>query len=258
MITVDILGPTVVTWDGHVVTLSAVNSVITLILAVTPGNALPSDELQHKAWPDRESDDKAAARLRRVVLDLRARFASALPETPPRTACPPHRALIAGRPGYQLPAVRTDAAMFADMATRSRVSFQRGDHWGAWRQAGDALKLWRGMPLTDAYDRSFALEHIRRIEQARLAAETVRCVAGLILGMHRELLPTLEHLAASVVADRLGRMLQPVTASTWTGAGWRTCCGGIPARCCHRRARPCAGAATRWCDPRLRPHGKWW
>jgi hypothetical protein len=91
-------------------------AVLTLILAVTPGNIATSSDIQREAWPNREPDDKTAARLRSAILAMRSRFASAVPETPRRAACPPYRAIVAGRPGYQLPDVQTDADVFVGLA----------------------------------------------------------------------------------------------------------------------------------------------
>lgn len=200
-VTVGLLGRTTVTWDGHEVTLSSMGTVLVLILAVAPGNVAASDEIQRRAWPDREPDDKTAARLRSVVLATRSRFAFALPETTPRAACPPYRAVLAGSPGYQLPAVQTDADLFVALAGQARLSLEQQDPWNAWQQSGDALRLWRGTPLVDASGRSFAIEPALRLEQARLAAETARCEAGLRLGMHREIFPDLERLAAAWPGD---------------------------------------------------------
>jgi DNA-binding SARP family transcriptional activator len=200
-IAVSILGPTVVSWDGHDVALSSTGAVLALILAVTPGNIAASGDIQRKAWPEREPDDKTAARLRSAILAMRSRFASAVPETPRRAACPPYRAVVAGSPGYQLPAVRTDADMFADLAEQARLSLQQEDPWTAWQQAGDALRLWRGIPLADANGRSFAVESAIRLEQAHLAVETARCEAAILLGLHREIFPDLDRLAAAWPGD---------------------------------------------------------
>jgi DNA-binding SARP family transcriptional activator len=195
-INVGILGPTVVGWGDRDVALSSTGAVLILILAVMPGNTAMSGDIQRKAWSDREPDNKTASRLRSAILDLRSRFASAVGETRPRASCPPYRTVIAGTPGYQLPAVRTDADVFADLAGQARLSLQREDPWTAWRRACDALRLWRGIPLADASGRPFAIESAVRLEQARLTAETTRCEAALMLGMHREIIPDLELLAA--------------------------------------------------------------
>jgi DNA-binding SARP family transcriptional activator len=201
MITVGILGPTVIAWDSYEVTLSTMGTVLALVLAVTPGNAAASGDIQHKAWPDREPDDRSAARLRSAVLAMRSRFAGALPQPPPRAACPPYRVVVAGKPGYRLPAVRTDADEFASLAGQARLSLQQDDPLAAWKQACDAMSLWRGDPLADASGRSFAVGPALRLERARHAAETVRCEAALWLGMHREITPDLEELAASWPGD---------------------------------------------------------
>lgn len=196
-ITVGLLGPTVVAWDGHQVELSSMGAVLVLILAVAPGRAVTSDDLQRKAWPERDPDGKTAACLRSAVLALRARFASAAPQARRRAACPPSRVVVAGSPGYHLPAVQTDADLFLDLAGLPRLSLRQEDPWTAWCRAGDALALWRGRPLADAGSRAFAIEPALRLEEARLTVETARCEAALMLGLHREILPDLERLAVA-------------------------------------------------------------
>ncbi|HUC57062.1 MAG TPA: BTAD domain-containing putative transcriptional regulator [Streptosporangiaceae bacterium] len=200
-ITVGILGPTVVAWEGHEVTLSSMGAVLALILAVAPGNIATSGDIQRKAWPEREPDGQTSARLRSAILAMRERFASAVPEMPPRAECPPYRAIVAGSAGYQLPAVETDADVFADLAGRARLSLMQDDARAAWGEAGDALRLWRGSPFADAGGRSFAVGPALRLEQARLAVEMARCEAAIMLGMHREIFPDLERLAAAWPGD---------------------------------------------------------
>jgi DNA-binding SARP family transcriptional activator len=201
MINVGILGPTVVAWDGHDVSLSSLGTVVVLILAVSPGHVATSGDIQRKAWPEREPDDQTSARLRSAVLAMRSRFASAIPVMPARAACPPYRAILTGRAGYQLPVVTTDADLFAGLARQARLSLGQGDAHGAWLQACAALELWRGTPLGDAGGRSFAIAPALRLEQARIAAELTRCEAALLLGLHREVFPDLERLAAAWPGD---------------------------------------------------------
>ena len=200
-ITVGLLGPTVVAWDGHEVTLSSMSAVVVLILAVAPGNVATSGDIQRQAWPEREPDEQTAARLRSAVLAMRARFASAVPGMPARAACPPHRAIVAGTAGYHLPAVKTDAEVFAGLASQARLSLEQEDPWTAWQQASGALELWRGIPLGDSGSRSFAVVPALRLEQTRIAVEMARCEAALLLGLHREIFPDLERLAADWPGD---------------------------------------------------------
>jgi SARP family transcriptional regulator, regulator of embCAB operon len=201
MISVSVLGPTAVAWDGHEVTLGSMGSVLALVLAVTPGHAASSTDLQHMAWPDREPGDQSAARLRSAVRAMRSRFACALPQAPPQATCPPYRAVVAGNHGYQLPVVQTDADAFTTLTGQARLSLHQGDPLTGWRQACEAMRLWRGDPLADAGGRAFAVGPALRLEQARQAAEAARCEAALALGMHREILPDLEKLAATWPGD---------------------------------------------------------
>jgi len=195
-ISVGLLGPTVVAWDGRKVTLSSMGAVLVLMLTMARGRVATSDDLQRELWPEKEPDDKTAACLRSAVLAVRARFAAAVPQVR-RPACPPARVVVAGAPGYQLPAVQTDADSFLGLAGLVRLSLRQEDPWAAWCRATDALALWRGRPLADAGSRAFAIEPTRSLEQARLAVEAARCEAALMLGLHREILPDLERIAAA-------------------------------------------------------------
>ena len=69
-------------------------------------------------------------------------------------ACPPCRVVVAGAPGYQLPAIQTDADTFLGLASLARFSLRQEDPWTAWHRTTDALALWRGRPLVDAGSRA--------------------------------------------------------------------------------------------------------
>jgi hypothetical protein len=58
----------------------------------------------------------------------------------------------------------------------------------------DALALWRGPPLADLADESFAQPEIRRLEEVRLEAREQRLEADLALGHHARLVAELESL----------------------------------------------------------------
>jgi len=58
----------------------------------------------------------------------------------------------------------------------------------------EALGLWRGAPLVDLSDASFAQPAIRRLEELRLAASEKRIEADLALGRHADLVGELETL----------------------------------------------------------------
>ncbi|HKR97947.1 MAG TPA: BTAD domain-containing putative transcriptional regulator, partial [Candidatus Dormibacteraeota bacterium] len=58
----------------------------------------------------------------------------------------------------------------------------------------EALGLWRGAPLVDLSDASFAQPAIKRLEELRLAASEKRIEADLALGRHADLVGELETL----------------------------------------------------------------
>src|SRR5262249_35648211 len=60
----------------------------------------------------------------------------------------------------------------------------------------EALELWRGRPLAELADESFAAAEIGRLEEPRLAALERRVDADLALGRGAELVAELERLVA--------------------------------------------------------------
>ena len=74
-------------------------------------------------------------------------------------------------------------------------------HAGAWPDAAGrltaALQLWRGRPLADVPSPALALTEGQRLAELRLGALEARIDAQLHLGMHHELIPELEELAAA-------------------------------------------------------------
>jgi DNA-binding SARP family transcriptional activator len=216
MLAVDLLGPTVVRWDGAPVPLSALGAVLVLILAVAPGHAAASADIQESAWPDHEPDDRTAARLRSTIRVVRSCIAGTCTPPSARTACPPYRAIVAGRPGYRLPAVQIDASRFVELADRARESLQSGDHRNAWQLASDAMRLWRDSPLVDAGGRPFSVRYADRLLQRRVAVEVTRCESAIRLGMYREIITDLQQLAGTRPGD-FGLTCMLVTALVRSG-----------------------------------------
>ena len=72
---------------------------------------------------------------------------------------------------------------------------------GAWPDAADrltaALEVWRGQPLADVPSPALARTEGQRLTELRLGALEARIAAQLHLGLHRELIPELEKLAAA-------------------------------------------------------------
>lgn len=77
---------------------------------------------------------------------------------------------------------------------RSQVDVTRFERLLAQGAARDALKLWRGSPLSDVAYEPFAGAEIRRLTELRSAALEVAIDQDLEVGRHREVLPELESL----------------------------------------------------------------
>jgi DNA-binding SARP family transcriptional activator len=172
-----------------------------LILVVAPSHAATSADIQESAWPDHEPDHKTADRLRSTIRVVRSCFAGTCTPPPARTACPPYRALVAGRPGYRLPAVQTDASRFTELADQARESLGSGDLQDAWQLTSNAMRLWRGSPLASADGYPFAVSYAERLQHRRVAVEITRCESAIRLGMHREILADLQQLADARPGD---------------------------------------------------------
>jgi DNA-binding SARP family transcriptional activator len=69
------------------------------------------------------------------------------------------------------------------------------------RTLGQALTLWRGAPLADAGNRSFARAQIARLENMHRTAVITKLKADISLGQHREATGELEALAMTWPED---------------------------------------------------------
>jgi DNA-binding SARP family transcriptional activator/tetratricopeptide (TPR) repeat protein len=105
--------------------------------------------------------------------------------------------IVTEAPGYLLEAADDEVDLLAFI----RLCHEGGSalHASAWQQAsdllGEALRLWRGVPLADIPSRSLRDEHVPVLESLRLQATEWRLEAGLHTGRHSELVPELEALA---------------------------------------------------------------
>jgi DNA-binding SARP family transcriptional activator len=93
-------------------------------------------------------------------------------------------------------AENTDVYRFEKQVATGCRQLQEGLHQQAFAALDDALSLWRGEPLQDAADMSFAQAEIRRLTNPHRAARVARAEAGIALGWYWELLSELWSMAA--------------------------------------------------------------
>ena len=85
-----------------------------------------------------------------------------------------------------------DALRFESLAAEGRGALDRGDPDAASTLLGEALELWRGPPLMEVADETFAREEAGRLEELRWSTIEHRVWADLELGRHRELVEELQ------------------------------------------------------------------
>ncbi|MGH2928739.1 MAG: AfsR/SARP family transcriptional regulator, partial [Solirubrobacteraceae bacterium] len=161
--------------------------VILATLIMRAGETVSYDELAEVVW-DGRPPESARVTIRNYVKRLR------------RCLGDEAAALIATRyPGYLLQAGENevDALAFARGCRDGAAAARSGDWEGAFGLHGQALALWRGLPLHDVPSDQLQAEHGPRLERLRLLAVEERMEAGLQLGRHRQLLAELRDVAAA-------------------------------------------------------------
>ncbi len=103
---------------------------------------------------------------------------------------------------------QVDLNRFSRLAERGADALVQGDAEAAATLLRDALALWRGPPLADLADVSFARQEQFRLEELRLAALEARIEADLILGRASAVVPELQQLTQEhPYRERLHRQL---------------------------------------------------
>ena len=177
-----ILGPLEV-WDEHIevpVGGRKPRALLTMLL-LHANEVVPADLLIDALWGI-DPPGGAAAALRLNV----SRVRSALPRA----------VLTTKSPGYVL-RVRPDEldlTRFESLVDDGRRLLASGLAAEAAQGLREAMALWRGQPLSDLADESFALAAATRLKEIRLAAVELRIDADLALGRHGELVPELTAL----------------------------------------------------------------
>ena len=174
-----ILGPLEVVEGGRALTLGGSRQRALLVLLLTRANEVVStgrliDELWGRKRPSRP----------------RTRSSTTFPSSARRSL--PAEAIVTQEPGYviRVGPDELDLLRFERLVEEA----QQATPELAARRLREALDLWRGPPLADLADESFAQAEILRLEEVRLVCVERRIAADLELGRHAELVGELEVL----------------------------------------------------------------
>jgi predicted ATPase/DNA-binding SARP family transcriptional activator len=182
-----LLGGLVVTRDGEPVDVRAPKQrALLALLALEHGSSVPAERLIDALW--------GATPPRTVGKNLQVlvgRLRASLEE---------HRdALESTADGYRIDADRCsiDICGFERLVARGRAAVERSD----WRAGSDdlrtALALWRGESLGSYELEEWALPHVARLQDLRLAALEGALHADLELGRHDDVLAELEQVVVT-------------------------------------------------------------
>ena len=174
-----ILGPLDVVEQGRVLPLGGPRQRALLALLLTRANEVVSaDRLVDELW-GAEPPRTPANALQYHVSQLRKALA-------------PHEVVVTQEPGYviRVGPDELDLLRFERLVEEA----QRAPPELAARLLHEALDLWRGPPLADLADESFAQTEILRLEELRLAALERRVDADLALGRFAELVGEVQSL----------------------------------------------------------------
>jgi predicted ATPase/DNA-binding SARP family transcriptional activator len=185
LVHVGILGPLVVADEAQSIEVGGARLRALLIrLAVQAGGWVSVSTLVDDLWGQEPPADEINA-LQSLVSRLRR-----------STARP---ALIESGPaGYRLVVApeNVDAVRFEQLVNLGRRRLNDGDPQEATAVLTEALRLWRGTPLTEVADVPYAMALTERLDKLRLTAIDTRVEAALLLGRHAELIPELEEVTA--------------------------------------------------------------
>ena len=172
-----ILGPLEVVDEGRPVVLQRGKQLALLAyLLLHPNELVSTDRLIDALWGERPPPtaakilQNAVSQLRRVLGEDR---------------------LVTQPPGYRfrLEPGELDLHRFEELAQEGRLKHDA-------QVLRDALAIWRGEPLSNLRDESFAQHAARRLEEARLSVLEDRIDADLAAGRDAVLVPELEQLIA--------------------------------------------------------------
>lgn len=175
------------------VPMGPVQRVLLICLWLAGREVVPSFRLASMVWNDKRPDDPQVT-LRSHVHHLRRAMNAAGGCTSARSTLVTERVGSAFGYALRLPHEAADAARFERLAEEGRKTLAESKPTNAVATLSHALGLWRGQPLADVADRSFAAPEIRRLEGLYRAATTAKLEAEVRLGLYRESIGELEAL----------------------------------------------------------------
>jgi DNA-binding SARP family transcriptional activator len=204
VIDVRLLGPLVLIARGKPVPLGPQQRVLLLALLLAAGNQVPSARLAELLWEG--ARERSPATLRSHVAHLRQALDGKSGEQKPgdgqiQLNGPAPRLLtdrLGGEAAYSLHLDReqVDVARFDRLVAAGRDQLGKGQFAAASASLTGALALWRGQPLADVANRSFAAGEVRRLKALHRAAWSARVEADVGLGLHGEVIGELEAMLA--------------------------------------------------------------
>jgi DNA-binding SARP family transcriptional activator/ABC-type branched-subunit amino acid transport system substrate-binding protein len=155
---------------------------VLVLLLLRRGQTVSSDRLIDELWGESPPADASTA-LQQHVSRL-------------RKALEPHAVLVTRAPGYALEIApdQLDLERFRALALQGQRELDDGAPDKAAATLRRALGLWRGEPLSDLANETFAVTAARELEDERLAALETRIDADLACGRHAELVGELTAL----------------------------------------------------------------
>jgi DNA-binding SARP family transcriptional activator/pimeloyl-ACP methyl ester carboxylesterase len=157
------------------------------VLALNLNHTVSVEQLIDIVWGE-APPATAITTLRSYVSRLRRALAGSEP-----------RLRIEGRPGgYALvgPENDVDVACAEAALADVRAHLSSGEHAAADAGACELLGLWRGEPLAEFTFEDWAVRHLARLQELRVAALDCAVEARLARGMHHVVVPELEQLTA--------------------------------------------------------------
>ena len=184
-----ILGPLEARLDGQPLNLggSRQRGVLSLLL-LQANEVVSADRLIDELWGDHPPQDEAAA-LQAHVSRLRKLL------EPERDG--ERRVIRTVAPGYLIEVTdeELDLLRFERLVTEGRAQLDGGDASRAAATLREALGMWRGRPLADQENESFAQAAIRELDELWLEGLELRIDADLASGRHADLVRELSALA---------------------------------------------------------------
>jgi DNA-binding SARP family transcriptional activator/Tfp pilus assembly protein PilF len=158
--------------------------VVLAALLLKTGQVVSFDELAEIVW-DGSPPRSSHATLRNYVKRLRQVLGPVA-----------GKRIVTYHPGYLVEATgdEVDLVAFERECQEGTAAAQAGEWLRASQLIRDALRLWRGVPLSDVPSETLVRDHLHRLEQLRLHALETRIEADLCLGRHREVIAELQAL----------------------------------------------------------------